>query len=303
MGGGSWTTKDYRAYASACNLKYDDTTNRLSNTIRIEDVYKRKSIRADLSPNGVIRECCDTEEHPNTKPVILALDVTGSMGTAALEIAQSLNPIMTTLYNRVKDVEFLIMAIGDMECDSAPLQVSQFESDVRIAKALNDIYFEGYGGGNSYESYSAAWWFGAFQTKLDCCNRGGKGVIITIGDEPLNDYLNYDQLKMFVGESIVSKHASPQAKRVQSKYLYRSVSDKYDVFHIAVDDRRTAYKTYKNEIDETFGKLLGENLRVSTVENLKETITDIIISCYEKNNDETPCESQNCETQITEISW
>lgn len=50
-----------------------------------------------LDPKNVIRECCDTEEHPNTIPVILALDVTGSMGQAAVEVAKKLNVIMTKL--------------------------------------------------------------------------------------------------------------------------------------------------------------------------------------------------------------
>ena len=59
--------------------------------ILIRKCLKQKNIDAALDPKGVIRECCDNEEHPNTLPVILALDVTGSMGQTAVEIAKRLN--------------------------------------------------------------------------------------------------------------------------------------------------------------------------------------------------------------------
>ena len=65
-------------------------------------------------------------EHPETIPVILALDVTGSMGPACKACAAQLNEIMTSLYQNVKDVEFLVMGIGDLACDKAPIQASQF---------------------------------------------------------------------------------------------------------------------------------------------------------------------------------
>lgn len=81
------------------------------------------------------------------------------------------------------------MGIGDLSYDRFPIQASQFESDIRIAEQLEKVYFEFGGGGNFYESYTAAWYFGARHTKLDCWNRGKKGIIITIGDERLNPYL------------------------------------------------------------------------------------------------------------------
>ena len=43
------------------------------------------------------------------------------------EVAKQLNIIMTKLYEKVKDVEFMVMGIGDFAYDRYPLQVSQFE--------------------------------------------------------------------------------------------------------------------------------------------------------------------------------
>ena len=185
MGWGSWTTSSYTAAVRSMGFS---TATAMANS-SVQEVYKSNYLDPLLNPKKVIRECCDTEEHPNTLPIILALDVTGSMGNAATTCAGKLDEIMTNLYSKVKDVEFLMMGIGDLACDSAPIQASQFESDVRILDQTTKIYFEGGGGGNSYESYTAAWYFGLNNTKLDCWKRGKKGVIITLGDEPLNPYL------------------------------------------------------------------------------------------------------------------
>ena len=141
MGSGSWDTRSFVSYSTSKGYGTDSrgvVTGSYSN----QEMFKAKNIDAALDPKGVIRECCDNEEHPNTLPVILALDVTGSMGQTAVEIAKRLNEIMTKLYGQIKDVEFMIMGIGDLAYDNYPIQASQFESDIRIAEQLDKIYFE-----------------------------------------------------------------------------------------------------------------------------------------------------------------
>ena len=142
MGGGSWTTCSYVTHSTTTRgFASMDAFNNAST----QELYRSKKLDKMLDPKNVIRECCDSEEHPNTKPVILGLDVTGSMGSAAEAVAKQLNDIMTSAYEKVKDVEFMTMAIGDLSYDIAPLQVSQFESDIRIAEQLEKVYFEGHG--------------------------------------------------------------------------------------------------------------------------------------------------------------
>lgn len=265
MGGGSWTTMNYVSHSTATR-GFADMDSFLSAST--QDLYQATGLHSALNPYKVVRECCDSEEHPNTLPVILALDVTGSMGSAASAVAKQLDEIMTEIYASVQDVEFMIMAIGDLSYDRAPIQASQFESDVRIAEQLEKVYFERGGGGNAFESYTAAWYFGLNNTKLDCWKRGKKGIIITMGDEPLNPYLPKVPLEMKLGCTLQGD--------VETKDLYREVIEKFDVYHIAIDDSRTSYSRYKDRIDSSFGNLLGENLRVSTCDELYRTIADIV---------------------------
>jgi hypothetical protein len=189
MCGGAWTEKDYVSYSASVgrSTKRDASTGTMcfmADDYSAQEVYKSRRIQPELDPKNVMRECCDSEEHPNTIPVILALDVTGSMGSTAVKVASKLNEVMTKLYDNVTDVEFCIMGIGDLAFDSAPIQISQFESDIRIAENVDNIYHEHGGGGNNFESYSFAWYMGLRHTNLDCWNRGKKGIIITLGHDP-----------------------------------------------------------------------------------------------------------------------
>lgn len=268
MGGGSWTKDSFRSYSKTMsrNVSNDGSA---SGDYHAQDMFKQRMIAPELNPFNVMRECCDSAEHPNTILVILGLDVTGSMGGAAVEVAKKLNVVMTSLYEKVTDVEFMIMGIGDLAYDRAPIQASQFESDIRIAEQLDKIYFEGGGGGNSYESYTAAWYFGLRHTKLDCWNRGRKGIIITMGDEPLNPYLPQEPLQKATGDGLQGD--------VETRDLFEETSRKFDIYHLAVNDSQTSYRHYADEIRESFGKYLDKNrMRTVVMDNIANAIVDIV---------------------------
>ena len=222
MGSGSWTRAAYATYCCSTGKTYNATTDCINeNYTSTAQAFKSCKLNEALDPKNVIRECCDSKEHPESLPIILALDVTGSMGDTAIRIQKLLNPIMTKIYEEVKDAEIAIMAIGDLACDDAPIQMSQFESDIRIADNLDKIYFERGGGGNTWESYTAAWYMGLKHTKLDCWKRGRKGIIITMGDEKLNPYLPLDGyscgLRAATGDSLQAD--------VERKKLYKDAKD------------------------------------------------------------------------------
>lgn len=267
MGGGAWTTSAYTSYVKT--KKHLDADCITLNSVN--QFYDSRYLDPALDPKGVkIRECRDSEEHPNTIPIILGLDVTGSMGSACAAVARQLDKIITGLYSDVKDVEFMVMGIGDFAYDRAPLQVSQFESDVRICDQLGKIWFERGGGGNAFESYTAAWYFALNHTDLDCWKRGKKGIIITMGDEPLNPYLPGRVFERVFGYS---------SQDVDTVELYKQVTEKFDVYHIIITDYEGSGWRYLEQDKKTWGKLLdSQHLFDKKSDELPEVIHDIVLA-------------------------
>ena len=258
MGGGAWTKNAFATYSTARGYSIDSTGS-IAGSYSNQEMFKSNTLDPALNPKNVIRECCDTDEHPNTIPV-------------------KLNVIMTKLYEEVADVEFMIMGIGDLACDSVPIQASQFESDIRIAEQLDKIYFEFGGGGNSYESYTAAWYFGSRHTKLDCLKRGKKGIIITMGDEQLNPYLPINGrscgLAKATGDNLQAD--------IETKDLYEEVVKKFDVYHLDVKHGR---RWGEDQIEKSFKRYLDDrHFRRVTMDGIVNEIVDIIVSASENQN-------------------
>ena len=291
MGSGSFTTSSFTSYSTSRGRTVDSRGTVTSDNL--QDFYQQTHIHKDLNPYKVVRECCDSEEHPNTIPVIIGLDVTGSMGRACVKTAQNLNTIITSLYDKFDDIEFMIMGIGDLAYDRAPIQASQFESDVRIAEHLDKVYMEHGGGGNGFESYTAAWYFGLHHTKLDCWKRGKKGIIITMGDEPLNPYLPKTPLEKVTGDNLEAD--------VETKDLYELTKEKFDIYHIAIDDIDDCYQSYKTRVDKTFKEVLNEDYKISTLDKLPSTIVKCIENSVNGYSTENSVEATNNNSNL--ISW
>lgn len=294
MGSGSWSSDKFASYTRATKIGATiDSSGAMRTSMSNQEMFKSRSVDPLLNPKDVVRECVDSDEHPNTIPVILALDVTGSMGEAAVEVAKQLNVIMTKLYEDVKDIEFMVMGIGDLAYDNGPIQASQFESDIRIAEQLDKIWFEFGGGGNSYESYTAAWYFGLHHTKLDCWNRGKKGIIITMGDELPNPYLPASPLSAVLGDIVQGDVATLD--------LYNEVKERFDVYHIDVKHRhRLEYD--EKMIFNDWHDLLGDNFVKSNLNSISDDIVSVIRKSCD-NNITGPVLNMGSVNSSEGISW
>ena len=151
-----------------------------------------------------MRESRDSKDNPKSTPVIVALDVTGSMGMLADVIARE---GLGVLFNAILDLKpisdphVMFMGVGDANCDSAPLQVSQFEADNRIVEQLTQLFIEHGGGGNNFESYNLPWYFGARHTEHDSLiKRGKRGYLFTVGDEEAPEALTVAQIEEVIGD-------------------------------------------------------------------------------------------------------
>lgn len=245
MGNSSYSTED-RVYRSASAGYATKTVN------EIFTQQNKREIHSDMNPEGVIfRESRDSETHPLTIPIQLALDVTGSMGHIPHQfIKDGLPTLMGTLIQRgVKSPALMFTAIGDHECDAYPLQVAQFESgDAELDMWLTRTYLEGGGGGNGGESYLLAWYFAANHVVTDAWEkRKQKGFVFTIGDEP-----NLKSLPISAVKSIMGNTAKGQATYTESELL-AAAQETNHVFHIFLEHGGRYCNSQWNQ-------LLGDNL-------------------------------------------
>lgn len=263
MGGGRFDSGDWAHYTSV---------TRDYGSKSASEIFS-KGLNEDLNPKGVtMRESRDSEDNPNSNAIILGLDVTGSMGMIAEKLARKgLPKLVTEIYDRkpVTDPHIMCMAIGDVECDRAPLQVTQFEADIRIAKDLEKFYLEGGGGGNRYESYTLPWYFAAMHTSIDCFEkRGKKGYLFTVGDEEPTKILRASSISQFLSGGAQSS-LSPED-------LLAMVSKSYHVFHLMVEEG--SYMRHRREdVIRGWTGLLGQRaLLLSDYTKLSEVIVSAI---------------------------
>lgn len=267
MGSGSWTTQSF----------YDSVKSRGFSSIDalaaadVRSVYKASTLSPALNPYMVVRECRDSEEHPNTVPIIIGLDCTGSMGRSCAMCLAKLNETIEALYKTSTDVQIMTMGIGDIEYDRMPLQATQFESDIRIFEQMNALVLEGGGGGNGFESYAAAWWFGLHNTALDCyAKRNKKGILITLGDECPGEWLRADMLRKYLG--------CEAAKDMRVEDVYKAASEKFEIFHISISND-SSYHFYKRQADAEWAALMGDHYCVATSNELPQIIAAIVNQC------------------------
>lgn len=172
-----------------------------------DEVFAQRNVHPLMNPHGVgMRESRDSAEHPNSLPIIFALDVTGSMGNIPDLLARKELPkFMKELQDGgFQDAQVMFMAFGDVTCDRGPLQVGQFESTAEdMDRWLTWTWLEGGGGGNQGESYDLAMYFAARHTDTDSIRKRGKrGYFFMTGDEPPFPKTSRSVVKSVIGDDI-----------------------------------------------------------------------------------------------------
>lgn len=274
MGSGSYSYHAYASLASDRDLLnksrdeiFENKTMLASNSTRSfkSEARQYNQVKAEMLSVGV-RECRDSEEHPQSTPIIIALDVTGSMLDIPHKmITEQLPFIMGKIQQMgIPDPQLLFMAVGDHEWDRYPIQIGQFESDTtKIVDMLQSFVLEGGGGGNRGESYCLAHLIAGFHTETDSWfKRNTKGFLFTIGDEPNLPRIDANYLVKGLGyqngiSDITAAEALTKAK------------EQYNVFHIHVSDA-------SHRLDSGWQQLLGDSLLTCKSDDVSKVIVQAI---------------------------
>lgn len=276
MGGGRWSTDDYtvarttRAARGIDDFDYDRKV-KTGVVTGINPDLDPKKVAGPTSPvaGKPIRESRDSDEHPESLPIAIIFDVTGSMGGIPKVLQSKLAKLMDVVIAKadIKDPQILVGAVGDSTCDRYPFQVGQFESDNRFDEQLRNIILEGGGGGQVMESYGLAYRFAAYHTVTDSfVKRGKKGYFFTMGDERFWPTVTSEDVQRIFGVQ------AEDDETVED--LLAKVQERWEVFHLFAMDGSYPDRT---DIHDAWRKLLGERfIKVEDSSLVCEVIAGLI---------------------------
>lgn len=268
MGYGTYSTSNY-AKATSARIS-SGTAFSYDRTAKSTGRYKAHETLDPTKLNSVgknIREAFDNSENPTTVPIVVGFDSTGSMRNSPRVIQEKLNTLFGLLLRKgyLEYPTLSIASYGDAYRDRVPLQISQFEiDDAKIGENLNNLFLEGGGGGNGFETASLLWYYAANHIVTDAWEkRNKKGYMFIIADEIAGD-LRPDQIATFIGDE------APAASELTVGKLAAAVQEKWDVYILLMDNESAhwqgSYEFYK--------KLFGDK-HVVILEN-DETVSETI---------------------------
>lgn len=284
MGNSRWDDTSYRSYAASTG--YTKATRDEVFSHRVDEKLDPRNVKVGKGDRkGLqLRESIISDANPDPTPIILALDVTGSMRDVVHKIAtDELPKIMTEIHSRnvVSDPHVMFMALDDVHVQGhGALQVSYFEPDLKIVEQLRKMWLVGNGGGNSSESYDLPWYFAGRYTYLENFEKTGKrGILFTIGDEPFPVQTNTaNELETIFGPG----EYEPTSPGTCLEMARR----KFQVFHVSIE---------KGGYDLSgWDKHLGTNhirVKVGDVGHLAEVVLAVMAIAYGADVEKVVAES------------
>ena len=278
MGGTDYSYSSRSARTESLNARDAKGNYKTSRGQIFEQNLKRETHESMLPSKAIIRESRDSDIHPNTVPIIIGLDITGSMQDIPENLIREGSPkLISALMKRgVAHPAIMFMAVGDSRCDrGGTFQVGQFESgDKEMDMWLERMWLRGGGGGNGSESYVWAYHFAKNHVVTDAWEkRREKGFIFTIGDDHCQSSLTDSELNEVMKDNIKGEASS-------SENLVKSLHNQWNIYHIDLDTRdsnkmsRSTIETWKNLLGDEYAIRMGR----TDYQAIGDKIADIIAS-------------------------
>lgn len=263
MGGSSVSSTQWKHYTQKSTA---------GSATSAQQVYRRTNIKSEFNPTRFeFRESRDNTAQPESTPIVVGLDVTGSMDSVLLKTSKQIGDFASAIFEKgiIEGPQICVMGVGDVLCDEAPIQITQFESDTKILDQLEEIYFESGGGGNGEESYHVPWYYAAKHIKTDAYEkRNKKGILFTIGNDGPPSELSSRAIERFLGK---------RDETMSVETILNLASKKFDIYHI---DISSGYR-------DSWKKLLGAErvicISESDVENISEVMLGICMALKGKS--------------------
>ncbi len=267
MGSGVFDTSAYTARASvrshAHNAGFDYDSAVKSGAVR--SVHET----LDLTRKPY-REARDNPDSPESLPIAILLDITGSMRDVPKLLLPEFGKLMSVILKDggVKYPQIAFGAIGDANGDRYPVQLSEFEADDELVEQhLGNLILEGGGGGTMQESYELLVYFFANVVETDAWEkRGQKGFLFIVGDEQFYATIRADQAKSYLGLDL------PQD--TDAAGVFRALQEKWEVFLIRPEQGSYSAGMEKEQVEALWKAVLPEE-RVIAAANYTDVVPKI----------------------------
>jgi hypothetical protein len=250
MGSTRWSDDHY---SDRARLRAATGRDAFEHDHAIREGTAEAAVHQKMNPYGVkIRESRDSVAHPESHAVAVLFDVTGSMQDVPRILQQNLPRLMGLLIRKgyLEHPQIMIGAIGDATCDTAPLQIGQFESGIEIEEDLGKLFLEGGGGGQVTESYELAMYFMARHTAIDCHQkRGKKGYLFIIGDEAPYPQVKRQEVKKLTGDKLQAD--------VTVEDMIEELEQTYEVYFVIP---KMTHHWSNKAVHRRWVQLLGQNV-------------------------------------------
>jgi hypothetical protein len=154
-------------------------------------------------------------------PIVVAVDVTGSMASWPGEIFDRLPLLYQTLSQYREDAEFCFAAIGDATCDEFPLQVNDFGKGLDLEQHVKALGCEGGGGGQVSESYEL---FAHFMLNHCETPNATSPFLLIYGDEKFYNEVDPRQVEHYIGDKLQAP--------VDSKGVWKGLMQKFNMYFL-----------------------------------------------------------------------
>jgi hypothetical protein len=201
-----------------------------------------RSYEKKAGPNEKITSPAKHIHSKSKNPIIVAIDVTGSMASWPAEIFDRLPLLYNTLSQYREDVEICFAAIGDAIVDRFPLQVTTFANGFDLEQLLGSLYGEG-AGGDAPESYGllAQW----VNTHVETPNAEEPPFLIIFGDAPMHEHISGAEITHYLGD--------PDSQDVDALKAWQLTASKWNTWFLR---RPTGKKG--DGIDRQWAEAVGE---------------------------------------------
>lgn len=216
--------------------------------------------------------------HSDSKnPLVIAVDVTGSMSEWPQEIFDRLPLVYQTLSQYNNDIDISFCAIGDANCDSYPLQVTDFAKGLDLEDKLKALCPEGGGGGQIKESYEL---FGYYMLNKCEMKNATSPFLLIYGDEKFYPTIDPAQVKHYVGDKIQSP--------LDSNEMWKSLTQKFNVYYLH-KKYDSGSSSVDREVVEAWSDAIGRQriIEVPSVERAVDVAIGLIAKSWGEYDDFT----------------